>query len=148
MVSSLTRSRERVRHLCWCSSRRGDLRGSSGGDFPGRFAGADLDKVVLARSGLACQNRWRRLVDAEQVVARLGEGRGRLFTCYPTARSFNSRQVSAKSKCLTDGCAKRWKGESRSCDENCKVRIAQEGREEVCKVLVKTHHPGGRLGGA
>ena len=50
--SSLTRLRERVRHRrYWCSSRRGDLRGSSGRDVPGRFASAYLDKVVLAGSG-------------------------------------------------------------------------------------------------
>jgi hypothetical protein len=127
MVSSLTRPRERVRHLCWCSSRRGDLRGSSGGDFPGRFAGADLDKVVLARSEFVCQNRWCRLVDAGQVVAKVRARRGKLLTCYPTARSFNNRQVSAKSKCLTHGCAKRWKGGSRDCSEKRKLQMLKRG---------------------
>jgi hypothetical protein len=49
-IFSLTRLRERVRHCrYWCSSWGGDLWGSRCRDVPGRFAGADLDKVVLAR---------------------------------------------------------------------------------------------------
>lgn len=49
-MAALARLREGIRHLCWCASRRGNLRSSSGGDFPGGLAGADLYEVVLARS--------------------------------------------------------------------------------------------------
>jgi hypothetical protein len=119
MISSLTGSRERVRHLCWCTSRRGDLRGSSGRDVPGRFAGADLNKVVLARSGNAGQNGTVQRYECNRKQSEAIEAkRGQLLTCCPTAQSFNSRQVSAKSKCLTHGRAKRWKGSSGSCGED------------------------------
>lgn len=49
---------------------------------------------------------------------------------------------------------KRWKGvQSGSCGEerSASCRCFQEGKGEageVCRGLVKTHHPGGRLGGA
>jgi hypothetical protein len=73
------------------------------------------------------------------------------LTYRPIALSY--KKPVAKSvpspRCLTKGRAKRWKGGRGKCQES-QAADAQEGRGEageVCKVLVKTHHPGGNEGG-
>jgi len=157
VISSLTRSRERVRHLCWCTSRRGNLRGSSGGDFPGRFAGADLDKVVLARSGCyQSESIGAKSTKSEEAVGGVrNDEEASCLLVVPlrnpsmAAKSVPSPNVSHK---VARSAAKRWKGASGSCgEERAQAVDAQAGKGEageVCKGLVKTHHPGGRLGGA